>query len=204
MKKRTLAFYFLVSGFLLFSVFTSNAAAEPPEINMTLSGGGGVFAPFKGNTGSTGILQFMFLKDDQMRVGGEIEYRDFEGEILDVDDVEIQSLFVRGLVKYYLKPAGVSPYIGAGFGVSFNTIDSKRVQQQRPGIIITSNTGQGIGVVALAGVEVPLSDPVSFFIEGRFIADFQMVELDTGPGDDDIEFENLGGVSALAGLLLRF
>lgn len=58
--------------------------------------------------------------------------------------------------------------------------------------------------MGILGIELPLSERAALFIEGRISADLLLIELDNALGDDDVEIENLGGTSALTGLLVYF
>lgn len=133
---------FILVGLILFSTsIPAYPESRIPEINRQISVGTGVFGPFEGKAGGMAIVQFLFLRLSHFRIGGEIEFRDFDADLLDVENVNTQSLFVRGIAKYYLNTEGLSPYVGGGLGYSINRIDDDKIKQNRPGIRFESDTG---------------------------------------------------------------
>ncbi len=195
----------ILFGFFLFIGATELVMAEKvePEHKVVLSGAGGIFNPFDGKTGFSGLGQLMFQTSPQVRFGGEFELRDYQAELFKVNNVDIQSFILRGIGLFFLRPEGVSPYIGAGIGFSVNNFDENEVEKRRPSIRIKNDIGLGFGVLGLVGVEVPVGDRFAFFVEGRASADFQVTNTEE-PGGDETDIENIGGISGLGGIRLRF
>jgi hypothetical protein len=176
--------------------------AAPVRADVSAAVAGEVFVPFNGQAGPSGLLQVLGSAK-QWRFGGEVEYRNYKSSIFDVDDVSFDSICLRGIVQYHFRTEGVQPYLGAGFGLNINSIDSNSVERGRPDLTDVSDVGAGIGLLGLGGVEFPLGDRVSLFGEARVSVDFQLTKQ-KGGGDDDIGAENLGGVSGIGGIRIRF
>ena len=195
----------ILLGILLLGGGLERASAEEGEAkrNFIVSGGGGIFEPFNGKTGFSGLVQAMIAISPRVRLGGELEFRDYETELFNVKDVGIQTFHFRGLGMFFFRPEGISPYIGGGFGFSVNSIDDNKIERNRPGIMVKSDIGLGFGVMGLVGLDVPIGTRVALFAEGRANADFQVTETE-GPGSSNTEIENIGGLSGLGGIRFRF
>jgi len=192
-------------GFFLFFGTAEFVMAEEGESehNVVLGGAGGIFSPFDGKAGFSGLGQLMRQVSPKIRLGGEFEFRDYKAEVFKVNNVDTQSFILRGIGLFFLRPEGVSPYIGAGLGLSVNSFDENQVEKKRPSFKVKTDLGVGFGVLALAGVEVPVGDRLAFFAEGRVSADFQVTKTDKS-GGDDTDIENIGGITGLGGIRLRF
>lgn len=177
-------------------------AAVPAWATMYLTGGGGMFVPYKGTAGPSGLVQVLTTGGDRLRVGGEVEYRSYDSSILGVDNVAFDTIALRGIVQYALRSEGIRPYVGAGLGVDVNVIDSNKVERESPFVNVQS-AGAGIGLLGLAGVEAPVTSRLSIFAEGRLSVDFQLTNQTNG-GSNNIGVENLGGFTGLAGLRFTF
>ena len=184
------------------SVVIVAALCSATSADVLVAGGAGVFAPYNGSLGPAGLLQVLTTRD-AWRFGGELEYRNYKSTIFHVDEVRFDSISLRGIVHYRLRPEGVSPYLGGGLGLNINVIDSTRVEHHSPTISNVSSVGTGIGLLGLAGVDVPLGDRSSLFGEARGGGDFQFTNTKSG-GSDHIDVANLGGVSGLFGVRVRF
>jgi hypothetical protein len=87
-----------------------------------------------------------------------------------------------------------------------NVIDGTAVKRGNPDIVDVTDFGLGLGVLGLAGVEVPVSKTIALFLEGRAGVDFQLTSQ-TNSSDSssgDIGVSNLGGFSGLGGVRVQF
>jgi hypothetical protein len=126
-------------------------------------------------------------------VGGEVEYRNAQTNASGLHDINTNSVNFRGLVRYTWFPGAVHPYVGAGAGVGVHHFDGTVYIGPYP--VSVAGTSVGVGVLGLAGLDVPLGDRVSLFAEGRVSGD---VETTLFSGDQ------VGGVSALSGARFTF
>ncbi len=195
----------IVMGLFICVVSTGVAIAEDstPSRKFIVSGGGGIFVPFEGTTGFSGLAQMLFAVSPHVRLGGEFEFRDYETKLFDVNDVGVQTFNFRAIGMYLFRPEGISPYIGGGLGFSINSFDENRVEQANPAIMVKNDIGLGFGALALLGVEAPLGDRVALFAEGRASADVQVTETE-GPGGTSTDYENIGGISGMGGIRVKF
>jgi hypothetical protein len=176
-------------GLLLLAAGPAAAADERGAVWV----GGGVFAPYDGNPGGTGVVGADGRVTRHVSVGGEVEYRNAQTNVSGLHDVNTNSVNFRGLVRYTWFPGAVHPYVGAGAGVGVHHFDG--TVHIGPYPVSVAGTGVGVGVLGLAGLDVPLGDRVSLFAEGRLSGD---VETTLFSGDQ------VGGVSALSGARFTF
>jgi hypothetical protein len=183
-----------------------------------LSGAGGVFTPYEGKAGFTGSVQLLAGTPTEkegraaFRFGGEIEYRSYKSKIFDVDDVRFDSGSFRALVQYHFLPESmspyVSPYVGGGFGFDINVIDNDKVehalQDRGYEVVSVDKVGFGLDLLGMAGVEVPLGSAVALFAEGRASVAFQLTKQSDFSGSGDIGVSNLGGLTGIGGVRVRF
>ncbi|MFQ5728844.1 MAG: outer membrane protein [Waddliaceae bacterium] len=201
----------ILSGLLIITAVQNVHASEglEPMRSRHLSIGGGNFNPSDGESGTAFLGQFLH-KNGNTRFGGEIEYRDFEATLFEVQKVETQSFIIRGVGVYMFRPEGISPYIGGGIGVAINIIDGDKIEQTlsqgNTTLVVVSDVGAGFGLVGLIGIEAPVSSDLIFFAEGRISGDFQLTQIEglNTAGEEEIEIENLGGVTVLGGVRFRF
>jgi hypothetical protein len=201
-----------VAGVLATVLLSSIAATSSAEV--FVSGAGGVFKPWEGQAGPTGLVQVLSpigsSEKPHLRAGAEIEYRNYKSKILHVSDVEFNSGSLRAVIQYHFLPDNIDPYVGAGFGVDFNVIDSGKVERawekdSDVDFASVSPFGVGLGVLGLLGVEFPLGSTVALFAEGRAAISFQLTETSKNfESSGDIGVENLGGFSGIGGLRVRF
>jgi len=170
---------------------------------VAVSGAAGIFNPYKGTAGPS-VLAQVLASSHLWRFGGEIEYRNYKSTLFDVDNVEINSVSLRGIVHYRLRAEGVVPYLGGGIGLNVNVIDAKKIERESFKFRDVSDAGVGIGFLVLGGIEIPLGARVSLFGEGRAGADIQLTQQKNGGGNGDIGVENLGGATAVAGVRVHF
>ena len=106
---------------------------------------------------------------------------------------DVDSLHARALVRYTWEPGVVRPYVGAGAGFGIHDI-SGRIREH-DNIFSLSGTAVSVGVLGLAGLDLPVGDRFALFAEGRVSGDFA-TNLVSGA--------QLGGVSAVSGARIRF
>ncbi|GJL53568.1 MAG: hypothetical protein NPIRA02_07000 [Nitrospirales bacterium] len=203
MRRNSLSILAVLCGLILVfglpGIVQADSGAE--EKGWIVSGAGGVFIPFQGDAGFSGIAQIMTKISPQTRLGVELDYTQFDTKIFKVKNVEVKSYSLRGLMQYFFKKEGLSPYVGAGIGLSLNQLDKKKIERGRPELDVVNKFGFGAGFIGLAGVEVPLASRVAFFAEGRLHGAFQVTRVEGGEGTS---VESLSGLSGLGGLRVLF
>ncbi len=183
---------------------------------------GGSFTPWEGNDGGSIALQYAHRFGSRNYIGVEFEYRKFEAEIFNLQDVDLQSFDLRVIYRLdLLLGHAVTPYLGVGFGASVHKIDDpsrveRRLAIMEPGSIFdVSRVGGGIGALALLGLDfsMPRVEWFSLFVEARVGYSLQFTnieETDLTPGlldgifDTDTKVDNLGGISGQAGIRFHF
>jgi hypothetical protein len=143
-------------------------------------------------------LLWDFGRERAWRFGGAIDFRDYSSEFFDVEDVDVQSVRIVPQIHYVFKLGPISPYLGAGIAISINIIDADKIERERPNVDVFGRVGTSVGATAIVGVEVPLGSRLLVFAEGRAGVDAQLTS------SDDIDVENLGGVSGIGGMRFRF
>lgn len=176
--------------------FASSARAD-----LEIALGAGPFTPWDGNTGYAVAMDFTgYSPSRHWRLGGGLVYRSFETEYFDVEDVGVRMYQVRSFLHYVFAPgARIRPYAGLGVSTSVNVIDGDRIEEQRPGSEVVEDTGSGIGVFGVVGLEMSLGRRFSLYAETTASGDFQMIET-----NGEIETKNLGGVTAAIGARIEF
>lgn len=195
---------------------TRAAPAVAPErapIGGAVGVGGGVFQPWDGKVGGGGMIQgFAVLLDGHLRIGGEFEGRTYETRVFSVDDVDVQSYVLRPQAQWVFFPKSITPYLGLGLSLHVNVWDQREIERARPGLDLDGNVGTSGGIVGIAGVEAPLGDHLSVFLEGRADASVQFTQecatvvvngflVDVC---DDVKSNQLGGATGLLGVRFRF
>jgi opacity protein-like surface antigen len=195
--------HFILCALLV--AFVLIGAAQPARADWYASGGGGVFAPWKGNVGASAFAQLLWAPESRLsRWGLEFEYRsyDFDGERFDEDDPHFDTYALRFIGEWHPYPdMRFSPYLGAGLSImlfkytAFVPFFSKEYSEDR----------FGIGGVGIAGVEAKLFDalPVALFAEGRFNLDYALYYRVNDDGDA-LRSWSIGGFSGWLGLRVRF
>ncbi len=198
----------ILFGLMVFCGTTSIVQAEEDKEHSSwnLSGGGGVFSPFDGKTGFTGVIRSMWATSPKTRIGFELDYTKFKTKAFKVKNIQTKSYGVKFLWQHFFRPGKVSPYLGMGFGLSLNKLDDKKIERARPNIEVVSKYAVGLGADGIAGVEFPLGAHFALFTEGKVrVAYFLTSEEERGSGSGaDYKAESLGGLSALGGIRLRF
>lgn len=209
MKRFALRFLLnVVMGLIVFGGLSDTIQAKVVESEdsneVVISGGGGIFYPFKGQSGVSGVIQAMGILSPQERMGVELEYRNYETELFNTKDIDTQSYILRGIGQYFFRSHGISPYVGLGVNIALNVFDETEIEKKRPSINVKGDKGIGYGVMGLLGVEVPMGQHVALFAEGRVSADFQVTRYKNESGKNKIDIENLSGLTGIGGIRLRF
>ena len=97
--------------------------------------GGGVFSPWKGSEGVNVNLHFLRETSERWRLGGEINYRQFDGKIFDVEGIRFDTVTLGGLTHYVISDGEVRPYVGGLFSLDLNFLDEDEVRRKKPGTI---------------------------------------------------------------------
>lgn len=123
-----------VMGLTIFGGLSETVQAkviEPEESNdVVISGGGGIFYPFKGQSGVSGVIQAMGFLSPQERVGVELEYRKYETKLFNAQDIDTQSYILRGIGQYFFRSHGITPYIGLGVNIALNVFDESEIEKK--------------------------------------------------------------------------
>jgi hypothetical protein len=198
----------VVMGFTIFGGLSETVQAkviEPEESNdVVISGGGGIFYPFKGQSGVSGVIQAMGFLSPQERVGVELEYRKYETKLFNAKDIDTQSYILRGIGQYFFRSHGITPYIGLGVNIALNVYDESEIEKKRPSINVKGDKGIGSGIMGLVGLEVPMGQHVALFAEGRVSADIQFTRYKNESGKNKFDVENLSGLTGIGGIRIRF
>ena len=197
-----------VMGLTIFGGLSETVQAkviEPEESNdVVISGGGGIFYPFKGQSGVSGVIQAMGFLSPQERVGVELEYRNYESNLFKAKDIDTQSYILRGIGQYFFRSHGITPYIGLGVNIALNVYDESEIEKKRPSINVKGDKGIGSGIMGLVGLEVPMGQHVALFAEGRVSADIQFTRYKNESGKNKFDVENLSGLTGIGGIRIRF
>lgn len=169
-----------------------------------ISGGGGIFYPFQGTSGFNAVIQAAGKISPTERLGVELEFRKYETEFFNAKNIDTRSYILRGIGQYFFRPQGISPYVGLGLNIAINDFDGNEVERKEPSVDIKTGWGFGYGILALAGVEVPMTQQLAFFAEGRVSGDFQVTFFEKRSGKDKVNFESLSGLTGMGGIRMRF
>lgn len=174
-------------------LLATGAVAAGNEEHGAVSAAGGVFVPYHGNAGPSAMLGAEGRVSDHVSVGGELEYRHFDADGVAGTTANVDSLHARALVRYTWQPGVVRPYLGAGAGLGVHDV-SGRIEDHDT-FFSLSGAAVSLGVLGLAGVDLPLGSHLALFAEGRVSGDFA-TNLVSGA--------QLGGVSGMSGARIRF
>lgn len=198
----------VVMGLIMFSGLSGHAQAkviEPEESEtVIISGGGGIFHPFQGQSGVSGTIQAMGIISPQERMGVELEYRNYKNELFHAKNIDTQSYILRGIGQYFFRSHGISPYVGLGVNIALNVFDEKDIEKKRDSINVKGDKGFGYGIMGLLGVEAPVGQGVAVFAEGRVSADFLVTQYKNSSGNNKIDVENLSGLTGMIGMRFHF
>jgi hypothetical protein len=138
---------------------------------------------------------------DRLRLGGELEFRSYEVEMLGLDGIGVRSYDLRAIAQIVPFPRHFSPYAGLGVGVDLLELDDQRLEAALAAAGLHSDAyGLAAGGIAFLGLGLPLGEHFSLFAEGRAGLSFDLV----GDQDADLEPGDLGAVTGMAGMRLRF
>ena len=198
----------VVMGLIVFSGLSDHAQAKviEPETSNTvvISGAGGIFYPFQGQSGVSGVIQAMGIISPQERLGIELEYRNYDTELFNAKNIDTQAYILRGIGQYLFRSHGISPYVGLGLSIALNVFDENDIEKKRASINVKGDKGFGYGIMGLVGVEVPVGPRVAVFAEGRVSADFQLTRYKNESGNNKIDVENLSGLTGMVGIRFHF
>ena len=187
---------------------------------------GGYFEPWEGDGGYSFAIQIGNSIDDQSYFGGEVEVRRFDGEVLGVKDLDVLSIILRGIYRYdvfneehvipvvtefmttYVTPY-VIPYVGIGGSLAFNNFDTSKAEEvlEEDGDKVQfPSFGAGLGVIGIIGLEaiIPTFDNWSVFAESRYGYSAQFARKKVNGKKKNVKVDNLGGITAHAGVRLSF
>ena len=217
---RATSLIFLAGGLWVGLLASGATAAEPAAaeqapapaleqerragVPLHLSIGSGVFSPWDGDSGYnvSGTLH-AGLGSDRFWVGGEFEYRHFEGRIKQNFRPDYNSFVLRFNFQYHPFPkAVVSPYMGIAVGVVLNKVDDNHQSGGvNAGDRVRSDVSGGFSMVGLAGLEIPLvRERVQVFAEGRLGNTSDLWKRKGG----NYQMDQIGGVTGMGGLRFSF
>ena len=99
------------------------------------------------------------------------------------------------LAHWMVIPTGmIQPYVGGGAELFINITDRKAPQPFPDG---KNRTNGGIGLSAILGTDIVLSDNWKIFVEGRAAGDFAF-------GSDGMRIRDISGFTAATGFRVRF
>ncbi len=193
-------------GLIAFSGLSVNEQAQgmDSEDSVVISGGGGIFYPFKGKSGFNGVVQAAGKVSPQERLGVELEYRNYETELFNAKDIDTQSYILRAFGQYYFRAHGISPYVGLGINFAVNVFDEDEIEKKRSSVNIKQGWGFGYGIMALLGVEVPVGGGLALFGEGRVSGDVQLTQFEKRSGKKRLSVESFSGLTGMGGIRMRF
>ena len=198
----------VVMSLMAFGGFSDNVQAKGKDSEDSdsgiISGGGGIFYPFKGKSGFNGVVRVAGEISSHERLGVELEFRKYETELFKAKDIDTQSYIVRGIGQYYFRSQGISPYVGLGINLAVNVFDEDEIEKKRSSLNIKRGVGFGSGIMGVLGVEAPMGQQLAFFAEGRVSGDFQLTHYEKRSGKDKLSIESLSGLTGMGGIRLRF
>ena len=193
---------------LIFVCLSSTAFAENRN---HIGAGGGLFSPSKGDSGTSFAFQYAHKLGTRHYIGAEFEYRKFDGELFNVENLALKTYNIRAIYRIDTVVNSLfTPYFGIGLGFGINTFDTDKVEAaleaRFPGASASvPSVGGGIGIQAVVGLDVtiPSTPALSVYGEARlgYVAQFSQIQ---GVGDEELKVENLGGVTLHGGLRLSF
>ncbi len=195
---------------------TAEAAEEEEETEdkarRVFSFRGGYFEPWKGESGVAFAAGYGWSLGARSYVDFELEIRSFEGELFDLDKIDITAANFNAIYRFVFPTSSAfTPYAGVGVALALNFFDAKKVERglenRYDAKVKVSGVGAGAGVLGLLGVEydIPGVERLSVFAEARFDYSAQLSAVKTDDDDiDELEVENLGGISAQGGLRYAF
>jgi len=203
-----ICFRSLMIGLVVCGGFSKGVEAKGIDADdsdsVMISGGGGIFYPFKGKSGFNAVVQASGKISPQERFGVELEFRKYETELFNAKNIDTKSYIVRGIGQYYFRPHGISPYVGLGINFAINTFDKDEIEKKKSSVDVKRGWGFGYGIMGLLGVEVPMGQQLAFFAEGRVSGDFQLTQYENRSGKNKFSIESFSGLTGMGGIRLRF
>ena len=202
----------LVMKLLLSLTMIGLVIANPikSEAKVSINAGSGMFIPSSGGDNG-GIFKagLDFAVGSHFIVGGYLRYKTLKTTFFDVENVGINSYGFIVESKYLLTKTKVQPYIGVGLGYAAYTYEEDVVKKgllKKYGKPATpeNSVATSIVVTGLFGVNFNVSSHLTLFTELKYEGDFAATELKNNSGNNNINFENLGGFSPMAGLRITF
>jgi len=80
--------------------------------------------------------------------------------------IKFTSVGVNGTAKYYFTSGGITPFAGAGLGITFSK--SSFEVKEIPGFNNASNTSTDLGFHLCGGVDIPIGTGTKITAEGRY------------------------------------
>ena len=165
--------------------------------------GSGVFLPWDGDRGTPVSVMFhRGFGSDRFWVGGEVEFRHFEGDVKPYYRPEYDNYGVRFQFQYHPFPkAIVSPYVGIGVGFVVNTVENGHANGN-PADKVRSDVSGGTTLLGLAGFElaVPFVPWLEVFAEGRLENASDLWRRKGG----NYQLDQVGGFTGMGGLRVRW
>jgi hypothetical protein len=143
-----------------------STAATAAHADRYFGVGGGVAIPYDGKVGWSVLAETgrPWFGSKYFRGSTEFEFRRQEAADADTSatsDIPLDEYHLRLMGRFFFAPGKLTPYLGGGAGLSLLHAESTATT--------SSEIGLGVGVIGLAGVEMPIAGPrVSLYAETRF------------------------------------
>jgi len=203
----------------LLCLFASTASANRDSFSIQAGSGSPLFGG-KGRGGAA--IQYAHRFGDRNYLGAEIEYRNQETEIWDVDNVDVDTINIRLFYRVDMTvDTVITPYFTVGLGGIVNrvadpgAVEARLAASEPDSTFEINRTGGGFGLLGAVGLEYapPGADWISLFAEGRVdigLVTHEVEEVDSDPGifeeayRKDSYLDGQGGASGYVGIRLHF
>ena len=188
---------------LLASISFTESASAQSGFSSIISTRVGAFQPWRGDPGveiaASVISDLRRVGKPNLRLGAELGYREFQGEIFNVSDVDVRSYRIGLLFQsVFFREFFAQPYVGVKLGFGFNDIDEDAIEDERPELDVGS-MGTAFALTATAGFEIPIGPRFMLFAEANASGELQV----TGERDGE-EVDQVGGVGGQLGVRMIF